>query len=87
LVNRQYYDDDGDYPQKLKDDLPEPCQNSPDVSDDEFDLIILSEEMYERLGSLFGDINVWSKPLLNIINGVFNTNARTLSTWYYLHLI
>ena len=82
LVNRQYYDDNGNYPQELKDELPEPCHNSPDISDEEFDLIVLSEEMYERLESLFGDINVWSKPLLNIINGVFNANARTVSYPY-----
>ena len=83
LVNRQYYDDDGDYPEELMGELPEPCHNSPDIyiggySDEEFDLIVLSEEMYERLESLFGDINIWSKPLLNIINGVFNTNARSV---------
>jgi len=83
LVNRQYYDDDGDYPEELMGELPEPCNNSPDIyiggySDEEFDLIVLSEEMYERLESLFGDINIWSKPLLNIINGVYNTNARTI---------
>ena len=83
LVNRQYYDDDGDYPEELMGELPEPCHNSPDIyiggySDEEFDLIVLSEEMYERLESLFGDINIWSKPLLNIINGVFDTNARTI---------
>lgn len=82
LVNRKYYNDYGDYPQELMDELPEPCYNSPNVSDEEFDLIILSEEMYERLESLFGDINIWSKPLLNIINGVFNTNARTVSYPY-----
>ena len=78
LVNRKYYDDDGDYPKELMDELPEPCHNSPDISDEEFDLIVLSEEMYERLESLFGDINIWSKPLLNIINGVFDTNALTV---------
>ena len=78
LVNIKYYDDDGDYPKELMDELPEPCYNSPDISDEEFDLIVLSEEMYERLESLFGDINIWSKPLLNIINGVFDTNALTV---------
>ena len=78
LVNRDYYDDDGDYPEELMGELPEPCHNRPDVSDEDFDLIILSDELYERLEGLFGDINIWSKPLLNIINGVYNTNARTI---------
>ena len=78
MVNRDYYDDDGDYPEELMGELPEPCHNRPDVSDEDFDLIILSDELYERLEGLFGDINIWSKPLLNIINGVYNTNARTI---------
>ena len=67
-----------DYPEELMGELPEPCHNRPDVSDEDFDLIILSDELYERLEGLFGDINIWSKPLLNIINGVYNTNARTI---------
>ena len=83
LVDGENYNDNGDYPEELTDELPEPCHNSPDIyirgySDEEFDLIVLSEEMYERLESLFGDINIWSKPLLNIINGVFDTNAVTV---------
>ena len=78
LVDGENYDDDGDYPSEIKGDLPEVCYNSPDVSNDEFGTIILSDELYERLEGLFGDINIWSKPLLNIINGVYNTNARTI---------
>ena len=75
LVNSKYYDDDGDYPSELKGDLPEPCYNPPNINNKEFDTIILSDEMYERLESLFGSVDVWSVPLLTIINGVFNTNA------------
>jgi hypothetical protein len=75
LVNSKYYDDDGDYPSELKGDLPEPCHNPPNINNKEFDTIILSDEMYERLESLFGSVDVWSVPLLTIINGVFNTNA------------
>ena len=78
MVNGTYYDDDGDYPAELKGDLPEPCYSSPNINNEEFDTVILSEEMYERLESLFGDMNIWSKPLLTIINGVFDTNVHTL---------
>ena len=78
LVNSEYYDDDGDYPAELKGDLPEPCYSPPDINNEEFDTVILSEEMYERFEGLFGDMDIWSKPLLNIINGVFDTNAHTL---------
>jgi hypothetical protein len=31
--------------------------------------------MYERLNGLFGDVDIWSKPLLTIINDVFNANV------------
>lgn len=77
LVNSKYYDDDGDYPAELKGDLPEPCYNSPDITNKEFDTLILSEEMYDRLESFFGDVDIWKGPLLTIINGVFNTNAQS----------
>jgi hypothetical protein len=78
LVNSKLYDDDGDYPEDLRDDLPEPCYNSPDIHDQEFDTIIISEDMYERLNDLFNDINVWGDSLLYVINKVFNTKARTV---------
>jgi hypothetical protein len=78
LVNGNYYDDDGDYPAELSDDLPEVCEDRPDISDSEFETILISEEMYERLNDLFNDINIWRKPLLSIINKTFHTNARSL---------
>jgi len=78
LVNDKLYDDYSDYPEDLKGDLPEPCHYSPDITDKEFDTIIIDEDMYERLNDLFNDINVWRQPLLSIINKVFNTNANTL---------
>ena len=78
LVNSDLYDDDGDYPEDLKGDLPEPCHNPPNINDREFDTIIVDEEMYERLNDLFNDINIWREPLLFIINKTFNTNARSL---------
>ena len=68
LVNGNYYDDDGDYPSDVSDELPEVCENRPDISDSEFESIIISEEMYERINDLFYDINIWRKPLLFIIN-------------------
>ena len=83
LVNGEYYDDDGDYPSELKGDLPEPCHNPPNINDPQFDTIILSEDMYEHLERLFGDMDVWKDPLLTIINGTFNINARNI---LYLYL-
>jgi hypothetical protein len=83
LVNSKYYDDDGDYPSELKGDLPEPCYNPPNINDPQFDTIILSEDMYEPLERLFGDMDIWSGHLLTIINKTFNINARNI---LYLYL-
>ena len=80
LVDSEYYDDDGDYPEDLKGDLPEPCHNPPNINDRKFDTIVISEDMHERLNDLFNDINVWREPLLSIINKVFHTNVHSL--WY-----
>ena len=78
LVNGNYYDNDGDYPAELSDDLPEVCEDRPDISDSEFETILISEEMYERITDLFGNIDIWRGSLLSIINKTFNTNARSL---------
>ena len=83
LVNSKYYDDNGDYPEELKGDLPEPCENIPDIHSQEFDtIIIVDDDMYERLNDLFNDINIWREPLLSIINKVFHTNANNLMYRY-----
>ena len=78
LVDGNNYDDDGDYPSELSDDLPEVCKDRPDLTNSGFESILISEEMYERINDLFNDINIWRKPLLSIINNTFNTNARSL---------
>ena len=78
LADSENYDDDGDYGEELKGELPEPCHNPPDISNPAFDTIVIDEEIYERLNDLFNNINVWREPLLSIINKVFHTNANNL---------
>jgi hypothetical protein len=78
LVDGENYDDDGDYDESIKDELPEPCYNPPNINDEEFDTIMLSEDMYETLDRLGLDMDVWKDPLLTIINKTFNINARNL---------
>jgi hypothetical protein len=82
LADSENYDDDGDYAEELKGELPEPCHNPPNISNPEFDTIIIDEDMYERLNDLFNNINVWREPLLSIINKVFHTNANSLIYLY-----
>ena len=78
LVNDKYYKDDGDYPEELKGDLPEPCYNNPDINDGEFNTIIIYEDMYETIRKIFGNIDVWRNSLLNILNSIYGFNAVVL---------
>ena len=78
LVDGEFYDDDGDYPEELRGELPEVCQNPPNIQYGEFDTIIIREELYRTIRKIFGDINIWRKSLLNLLNNIYGFNARTL---------
>ena len=78
LVDDEFYDDDGDYPEELSGDLPEVCQNPPNVQYGEFDTIIIYEELYESIRKFFGHIDIWRDSLLKVLNEVYGFNARTL---------
>lgn len=82
LVNDKYYKDDGDYPEELKGDLPEPCYNNPDINDGEFNTIIIYEDMYETIRKIFGNINIWRDSLLSILNNTYGLNTKTLLYMY-----
>ena len=82
LADSKNYDEDGDYPEDLKSDLPEPCYNPPNINDPSFDTIVISSELYERVYDLFGDIDIWRESLLSVINKVFNINAHSLLYQY-----
>lgn len=82
LVDGDLYDDDGDYPEELKGDLPEVCYNPPKIEDDKFNTIILNEEMFEIITKMFGNINIWRDPLLSILNNTYGMNAKTLLYMY-----
>jgi hypothetical protein len=84
LVDNEHYDYDGDYPKELGDGLPEPCHNSPDITEKRFDTIILSYNLFKRLNDMFGNITIWKEPVLSIINKVYNTNADSLiKAWWF----
>ena len=82
LVDGNNYDGDGDYPSELSDELPEVCEDRPDLSDSGFETILISEDMYERITDLFGNISIWRSSLLSLINNTFGTNARSLMYIY-----
>ena len=78
FVDSKHYNDNGKYPANISGDLPKPCYESPDLKEERFDVIVISEDMYERLNDLFNDINVWRKPLLSLLNNEFYINAKDL---------
>ena len=78
LVNGEYYDDDGDYPEELKGELPEPCHDVPDITESRFDTIWLEEELIDRLIDMFGGFDVWGKSFLNMFNQKYGTNVTKI---------
>lgn len=78
LVDGKYYDDNGDYPKELRDDLPEPCHESPDVRDPRFDVIIFYEIFAEELEQYLGPKSLWENELLNLLNRMFFMDAKTI---------
>ena len=84
LVDGEFYDDDGDYPSNVSEELPEVCESSPNIEYGEFDTIIINEELYETIKKVFGNINIWRNSLLHLLNNIYGFNARTLmSTTIY----
>ena len=80
LVDSDNYEEYGDYVD-YPEDLPEPCYEQPNINDTRFDTIILGEEMGEIFSDEFGDIGLWKKELLNIINEKFKINVTNIETY------
>ena len=78
LVDGEFYDDDGNYPEEMTGDLPEVCYSTPNIENVKFDTIILNEEMFEIITKMFGNINIWRDSLLSILNNTYGLNAKTL---------
>jgi hypothetical protein len=78
LVDGEHYDDDGDYPEELQGDLPEPCYEQPDIQDPKFDTIVVGEDMAERLETMFSDPSLWKKDLMKLINQRYGTHAKDI---------
>ena len=80
LVDGEYYDDAGDYPEELSGDLPEVCQNPPNIEYGEYETVIIYEELYETIRKVFGNIDIWRNSLLHLLNNIYGFNARTLES-------
>ena len=78
FVDIEKYDDDGNYPSELSDDLPEPCHEQPNIKDPRFDTIVLTEELHDRIYDYFGEMNIWENSLLSLLNRTFGINANEI---------
>jgi hypothetical protein len=78
LVDGNHYDDDGDYPEEMKGELPEECYNQPDLYDPRFDTIVFYEIYAEKLEDLLGPIDKVKTPLLNVLNEMFGMDAKEI---------
>jgi hypothetical protein len=83
LVDGENYDSSGDYPEELMGELPEPCHDVPNISESRFDTIVMNEELFDRLVDMFGDINIWRKSFLNIVNQKYGITANRVDTEFY----
>ena len=78
LVDGENYDNNGDYPEELKGELPEECYNQPDLYDPRFDTIIFYEVYAERLEDFLGPLDKVETPLLNTLNEMFGMDAKKI---------
>jgi hypothetical protein len=78
LVDSVNYDDDGDYPKKLRDELPEVCYESPDLKNPDFDTIVFYGLYAEEIEDYMGPESNWRSDLLKIINKKFGCEAKQI---------
>ena len=78
LVDDDNYDNNGDYPKEMSDELPEACYESPDVRNPNFNTIIFYEVFAEDIKNYLGDEENWSFDLMDIINEKFGCDAQRI---------
>jgi hypothetical protein len=78
LVDPDNYDDDGDYPKHLRDELPEVCYEMPDIKNPKFNFIVFYEEFTEEIEDYLGRKGNWEMELLELINKKFGCKATNI---------
>lgn len=76
LVDSKNYDDNGNYPEELKGELPKECEEQPNLLDPRFDTILFYEEYFEELENFLGPVDKIKTPLLNVLNEMFGMDAK-----------
>ena len=78
LINDENYDGNGDYGEELTGELPELCQEEPDVRDPRFDTYLFYEVFAEQLENYLGPSSNWEQSLLYLLNKTYRTNATNI---------
>ena len=76
IVISEFYDDDGDYPKSMMEELPVECEELPDITNTKFDTFILGEEVIESLQEILGsDLRQYGEEICITLNEILGTNA------------
>lgn len=78
LVDGENYDDDGDYPNEISEDLPEVCYELPNIENPDFNTIIFYDVFAEEIEQFIGPKDKWKSTLLELLNEKFNMNATNI---------
>lgn len=78
LVDGENYDNNGDYPNEISEDLPEVCYESPNIENPDFNTIIFYDVFAEEIEQFIGPKDKWKSTLLELLNEKFNMNATNI---------
>lgn len=79
LVDDDNWEPNGDnYPDEIRDGLPEVCYEQPDIKNLNFGTIVFYEENAEEIENFLGPQDNWSFELIDLINEMFGCNATRI---------
>ena len=78
LVDGENYDNNGDYPNEISEDLPEVCYEFPNIENPDFNTIIFYDVFAEEIEQFIGPKDKWKSTLLELLNEKFNMNATNI---------
>jgi len=78
LIEDKYYDGNGNYGEELTGELPEICEESPNVRDPRLDTYIFYDVFAEKMEMYLGPSYNWEQGLLYFLNKTYYTNATNI---------
>ena len=78
LVDGENYDNNGNYPDELSEELPEPCYESPDLKEPRLNVIVFYQEFAEEIEKYLGLPHNWENELLHLLNKKFGLHAKKI---------